>query len=77
MHPGSIPGEASNNSSGAAIRPNRGPEPGGCSISAETMLDRRLHMVNGQIRTGGVVDKVVLAAFLNVPRQRFVAPEHE
>ena len=41
------------------------------------MLDRRLHMVNGQIRTGGVVDKVVLAAFLDVPRQRFVAPEYE
>src|SRR5271154_1139027 len=41
------------------------------------MLDRRLHMVNGQLRTGGVVDKVVLAAFLEVPRQRFVAPEHE
>src|ERR1700730_10520805 len=41
------------------------------------MLDRRLHMVNGQLRTGGVVDKGVLAAFLEVPRQRFVAPEHE
>jgi protein-L-isoaspartate(D-aspartate) O-methyltransferase len=41
------------------------------------MLDRRLHMVNAQLRTGGVVDKVVLAAFLDVPRQRFVAPEHE
>ena len=40
------------------------------------MLDRRLHMVNSQLRTGGVVDKVVLAAFLEVPRQRFVAPEH-
>jgi protein-L-isoaspartate(D-aspartate) O-methyltransferase len=38
------------------------------------MLDRRLHMVNGQIRAGGVVDKAVLAAFLEVPRQRFVAP---
>ena len=34
-------------------------------------------MVNGQLRTGGVVDKVVLAAFLETPRQRFVAPEHE
>ena len=34
-------------------------------------------MVNSQLRTGGVVDKVVLAAFLEVPRQRFVAPEHE
>ena len=41
------------------------------------MLDRRLHMVNSQLRTGGVVDKAVLAAFLDVPRQRFVAPEHE
>jgi protein-L-isoaspartate(D-aspartate) O-methyltransferase len=41
------------------------------------MLDRRLHMVNSQLRTGGVVDKVVLAAFLEVPRQHFVAPEHE
>ena len=41
------------------------------------MLDRRLHMVNSQLRTGGMADKVVLAAFLEVPRQRFVAPEHE
>ncbi len=41
------------------------------------MLDRRLQMVNGQLRTGGVVDKVVLAAFLEVPRQRFVATQHE
>jgi protein-L-isoaspartate(D-aspartate) O-methyltransferase len=41
------------------------------------MLDRRLQMVNGQLRTGGVVDKVVLAAFLEVARQHFVAPEHE
>jgi protein-L-isoaspartate(D-aspartate) O-methyltransferase len=41
------------------------------------MLDRRWQMVNGQLRTGGVVDKVVLAAFLEVARQRFVAPEHE
>jgi protein-L-isoaspartate(D-aspartate) O-methyltransferase len=41
------------------------------------MFDRRLHMVNSQLRTGGIVDKVVLAAFLEVARQRFVAPEHE
>src|ERR1700722_8001300 len=41
------------------------------------MLDRRVHMVNSQLRTGGIVDKVVLAAFLDVPRQRFVAPDHE
>jgi protein-L-isoaspartate(D-aspartate) O-methyltransferase len=41
------------------------------------MLDRRLHMVNGQLRTGGIVDKALLAAFLETPRQRFVAPEYE
>ena len=41
------------------------------------MLDRRLHMVNSQLRTGGVVDKALLAAFLGTPRQRFVAPEFE
>ena len=40
------------------------------------MLDRRSHMINGQLRTGGVVDKAVLAAFLEVARQRFVTPEH-
>ncbi len=34
-------------------------------------------MVNGQLRTGGVVDRVVLAAFLEAPRQRFVAREYE
>jgi protein-L-isoaspartate(D-aspartate) O-methyltransferase len=41
------------------------------------MLDRRLHMVNGQLRTGGIVDKSLLAAFLETPRQRFVAPGFE
>ena len=46
----------------------------GAHISAETMLDRRLHMVNGQIRTGGIVDKALLAAILETPRQRFVRP---
>ena len=34
-------------------------------------------MVNSQLRTGGVVDKALLAAFLETPRQRFVASEHE
>ncbi len=33
-------------------------------------------MINGQLRTFGVVDKAVLAAFLEVARQRFVTPEH-
>ena len=49
----------------------------GAHISAETMLDRRMHMVNSQLRTGGIVDKALLAAFLGTPRQRFVAPEFE
>ncbi len=40
------------------------------------MLDRRLQMINSQLQTGGVVDKAVLAAFFDVPRQRFVAPAH-
>ena len=31
-------------------------------------------MVNGQLRTGGIVDQAVLAAFLETPRERFVAP---
>jgi protein-L-isoaspartate(D-aspartate) O-methyltransferase len=49
----------------------------GAHISAETMLDRRLHMVNGQLRAGGIVDKALLTAYLETPRQRFVAPEYE
>jgi len=48
----------------------------GAHISADTMLDRRWNMVNGQLRTGGVVDKTLLSAFLAVARQHFVAPEH-
>ena len=45
------------------------------TLSAETQRERRLVMVNNQIRTGGVVDREVLAAFLEIPRERFVAPE--
>jgi protein-L-isoaspartate(D-aspartate) O-methyltransferase len=33
-------------------------------------------MVNGQLRTGGIVDQAVLAAFLETPRERFVAPAY-
>jgi protein-L-isoaspartate(D-aspartate) O-methyltransferase len=46
----------------------------GAHISAETMQDLRLNMVNGQLRAGGIVDQAVLAAFLETPRERFVAP---
>jgi protein-L-isoaspartate(D-aspartate) O-methyltransferase len=34
-------------------------------------------MVNSQLRTGGIVDRELLAAFLEVPRERFVAPAFE
>ena len=44
------------------------------TFSAEAQQDRRLAMVNGQLRTGDVVDQEVLAAFLDTPRERFVAP---
>ena len=42
--------------------------------SAETQQQRRLLMVNTQLRTGDVVDHELLEAFLQVPRERFVAP---
>src|SRR5271157_4663406 len=38
------------------------------TFSAETQQGRRLAMVNGQLRTGDVVDQEVLAAFLDAPR---------
>ncbi len=41
---------------------------------ADPNLGQRLHMVNGQLRTGDVVDQEVLAAFLATPRERFVTP---
>jgi protein-L-isoaspartate(D-aspartate) O-methyltransferase len=37
-------------------------------------MERRRFMVNGQLRTGGVNDLTVLAAFLEVPREDYVAP---
>jgi len=44
------------------------------SSSAEQYRARRLAMVNSQLRTGDVVDQNVLAAFLDTPRELFVAP---
>ena len=41
--------------------------------STETQLDRRVLMVNTQLRTGDVSDHEVLEAFMDVPRERFVA----
>ena len=39
---------------------------------ADSNLERRLQMVNSQLRTGDVVNREVLAAFLETPRERFV-----
>jgi len=36
-------------------------------------VERRLKMVNGQLRTSDVIDNAVIAAFLAVPRENFVA----
>jgi protein-L-isoaspartate(D-aspartate) O-methyltransferase len=41
--------------------------------SADTQQERRLAMVNCQLRTSDVPDQEVLAAFLEVPRERFVS----
>ena len=46
------------------------------NASAQDSADRRLHMVNGQLRTCDVTDKNVLAAFLDVPREDYAAPGH-
>jgi protein-L-isoaspartate(D-aspartate) O-methyltransferase len=43
------------------------------TTSAETYAARRLAMVNSQLRTGDVVDQELLAAFLETPREKFVA----
>jgi protein-L-isoaspartate(D-aspartate) O-methyltransferase len=51
-----------------------GKGPMATTLSAETQQALRLNMVNGQLRTGDVVDQGVLAAFLETPRERFVAP---
>jgi protein-L-isoaspartate(D-aspartate) O-methyltransferase len=45
------------------------------ATSAETQREQRLAMVNSQLRTGDVVDREVLAAFLETPRERFVPRE--
>jgi protein-L-isoaspartate(D-aspartate) O-methyltransferase len=42
--------------------------------STQALTELRLHMVNGQLRTGGVTDLSVLGAFLDTPRESFVAP---
>ncbi len=42
--------------------------------STQAFNVQRRHMVDGQLRTGGVTDLSLLAAFLDTPRESFVAP---
>jgi protein-L-isoaspartate(D-aspartate) O-methyltransferase len=71
LHPGSIPGEASKLFFAGFRVAGRSMAN---TSSDETERARRLAMVNGQLRTGDVVDREVLAAFLDTPREAFVAP---
>jgi protein-L-isoaspartate(D-aspartate) O-methyltransferase len=44
------------------------------TLSTQASIERRRRMVDGQLRTGGVTDLALLAAFLDTPREAFVAP---
>ena len=44
-------------------------------LRLKSQREQRLAMVNSQLRTGDVVDREVLAAFLETQRERFVAPD--
>ena len=77
MHPGSIPGEASNlphpGRPAPALETNRAPlrrEWGG-NMNAD-FAERRVKMVDGQIRTTDVTSAPLLEAFLSLPREAFV-----
>ena len=80
MHPGSIPGEASTSFLRRAAGLGAMPQSGGANRMVSTALDwdasaQRLKMVNGQLRVCDVNDLDLLAAFLDIPREAFVAPE--
>src|SRR3954470_11452676 len=45
------------------------------AISTETFTERRLEMVDRQLRRRGIADERVLAAMSEVPREQFLAPE--
>lgn len=44
------------------------------TLSKQDFLERRRYMVDGQLRTGDVTASNLLAAFLDTPREAFVAP---
>ena len=81
LHPGSIPGEASNSflrrAAGyrAALQPGRGAFRMALTALERDAAAQRLKMVNGQLRVCDVNDLDLLAAFLDTPREAFVAPE--
>ena len=80
MHPGSIPGEASNSHNGLRSGSGRycmgrgaplAPQPGEYDMSGD-FEQRRVKMVDGQLRTTDVTSASVLDAMLSVPREEFV-----
>jgi protein-L-isoaspartate(D-aspartate) O-methyltransferase len=80
LHPGSIPGEASNDFFRRGAGGGVMPQTGGATRMALTTLahnaaTQRVNMVNGQLRTCDVNDLDLLAAFLDMPREDFVAPD--
>ncbi len=80
MHPGSIPGEASNIPDRRGRRAFRtkgwrrqAPQAGLDDMDAD-FAERRIKMVDGQIRTVDVTSTPLIEAFLSVPRELFVEP---
>lgn len=82
MHPGSIPGEASNPGPprlrGGSIRKNRARSrrKWGGNMNAD-FSERRVKMVDGQIRTTDVTSAPLLEALLTTPREAFVPAGQE
>jgi protein-L-isoaspartate(D-aspartate) O-methyltransferase len=77
LHPGSIPGEASNrlsNLPGSTSVANERSETMNPQTSSDPWAVRRQHMVDGQLRTSGVTDLDLLGVFADAPRERFVEP---
>jgi protein-L-isoaspartate(D-aspartate) O-methyltransferase len=76
LHPGSIPGEASNPPHLANGRPDdnsRGVADAGAGMSMAADFEaQRIKMVDGQVRTTDVTDQPLLAAMLSVAREEFV-----
>lgn len=44
------------------------------NLSTQALSERRRYMVDGQLRVGDVTDQNLLSAFLDIPRESFVAP---